>query len=338
MPAEKTVDDLPYRGYEISCPGCGNQNTHERLSWDAFRINATEEDEHPTEIIWKNKSFSNTNPLQFFWAVCETCFYTAEIDDKDFRIWEKNEEKFRNGFLEGVLETHIDELKNSEGALISLGHDLDPDYPYESTINKFYLGIYSECLKRNPSIRDLARYYLRLAWIYRDRERFKSEIPRSDHESLLKIIQDSYIQLIPAQPALPEQPPIVFSEAQALKTAGKYYATAHKLVREIGVEGELKLLALIGEVNFRAYVIGNEEPVYELAKYYFNAGMKQAMVVVNDKEMDPANKNRARKMLDRIGTRGGALMKVFRERGGKTAPPAKKQQPKKKKGLRGLFS
>ncbi len=105
------------------------------------------------------------------------------------------------------------------------------------------------------------------------------------------------------------------------------------------MEGELKLLALIGEVNFRAYVIGNEEPVYELAKYYFNAGMKQAMVVVNDKEMDPANKNRARKMLDRIGTRGGALMKVYRERGGgKTAPPAKKQQPKKKKGLRGLFS
>lgn len=337
MPDEYAVDNLPYRAYEVSCPVCGNVNAHERLSWDAFRVNALEEDEHPKEIIWKNKAFSTTTPLQFFWGVCNTCFYTAEVDDKNFRTWEKDATRYHNLFIDGIFDQHFAALQNPKSALAVLGRDINPDYPYEATLNKFFLGIYSECLKKNPSEKDLARFYLRLAWMYRDRALYKSPIPKPNHEAFLKSLQESYALIVPPQPTLPVQPMLAFTEAQALKLAGKYYEVAYNLVREIGVEAELKLLALIGEVNFRAYKIDDEEPVFELAKYYFNAGMKRAMQVLNDKEMDPANKNRARVMLDRIGTRGGQLMQLHRTRTGEPTPAA--AQPKKKKGiLGGLFS
>lgn len=192
-------------------------------------------------------------------------------------------------------------------------------------------------MKKTPSARDLARFYLRLAWMYRDRDVYRYPDPKPDHEAFLKSLQEDYALLIPPQPSLPVQPIIATTEAQALKLAGKYYATAYNLVREIGVEAELKLFALIGELYFRAYQIDSEEAIFEQGKYYFNAGMKRAMQVLNDKEMDPANKNRARVMLDRIGTRGGKLIQLHRTRTGEPAPAA--APPKKKKGiLGGLFS
>ena len=337
MPVENLEDTLPYRAYDVACPVCGNVNAQERLSWDAFRINAQEEDEHPKEIIWKNRAFSHTSPLQFFWASCATCFFTAEIDDKEFRTWEKDEAKYRSSFIEGIFDQHFAALQGPNSSLARLGHDIDPDYPYESILDKFFLGIYSECMKKTPSARDLARFYLRLAWMYRDRDVYRYPDPKPDHEAFLKSLQEDYALLIPPQPSLPVQPIIATTEAQALKLAGKYYATAYNLVREIGVEAELKLFALIGELYFRAYQIDSEEAIFEQGKYYFNAGMKRAMQVLNDKEMDPANKNRARVMLDRIGTRGGKLIQLHRTRTGEPAPAA--APPKKKKGiLGGLFS
>lgn len=337
MADENAAEHLPYRPYEVTCPVCENKNTHDRLSWDAFRINAQEEDEHPKEVIWKDRAYSNTSPLQFFWGVCGTCFYTAEIDDKEFRTWEKEAEKYRAGFIEGVFDQHFAALQNPRSAPYLLGNDIDPDYPYESTLDKFFLGIYSECMRKNPSEKNLARFYLRLAWMYRDRDLYASPMPKANHQAFLKSLRESYGLIVPPQPSLPEPPIIALTEAQALKMAGKYYEVTYNLVREIEVEAELKLFALIGEVFFRAYKLDDDESSFERGKYFFNAGMKRAMEVLSDKQTNPANKNRARVMLDRIGTRGGMLMQHHRARTGEPAPSA--AHPKKKKGLLGgLFS
>jgi len=54
----------------------------------------------------------------------------------------------------------------------ALSKRLGDDDPLVVIVAKFYLGIYSQYLLQKPTPGNIARYYLRLAWVHRDIEKF----------------------------------------------------------------------------------------------------------------------------------------------------------------------
>jgi hypothetical protein len=99
-------------------------------------------------------------------ATCEKCFYTREYDT-DFKEWEKNL-SFNTYQRAKIKEKHLGTLRDPNGLLHALGPRFDADrYPTESAIIKFILGIFDELLTERPSSLNLARYFLRIAWLFR---------------------------------------------------------------------------------------------------------------------------------------------------------------------------
>ena len=94
------------RSYNIVCPACNTENRYPRLKRDVYRAKEQEPDGHPLELTWQAQGEIPewVSPLHYFWGTCSRCFYTAQLDDPDFRQWQKNAKKYLSLYREGELE------------------------------------------------------------------------------------------------------------------------------------------------------------------------------------------------------------------------------------------
>jgi len=158
--------DSPLFLTKVECPICGTINEYETIRVGAYTEGDRETDFCPSIIKWRNPKYQKYHPLLFFTAACTHCFYTREFNNR-FKEWKKDN-NFRTYRLKAIKESHLTELAAEHSFLKLVGELLDnEEYPHETAVLKLLLAIYDELLYDHPSALDLGRFYLRMAWLFR---------------------------------------------------------------------------------------------------------------------------------------------------------------------------
>lgn len=161
MPSES-----PFLNFKVECPICKTINEFETVRVGAYTESGRDTDFCPVEIKWRFPRYQGYNPLLFFTATCENCFYTREFSNK-FKEW-KNDTNFRTYRLKAIKEKHLEQLSIADSPVKLIGSALDTQrHPNETAILKLLLAIYDELLAERPHALDLGRFYLRMAWVFR---------------------------------------------------------------------------------------------------------------------------------------------------------------------------
>jgi tetratricopeptide (TPR) repeat protein len=159
--------DSPLFLQKVECPVCRAINEYETIKVGAYEEGGRDSDFRPINIKWKNPKYQKYNPILFFMATCANCYFTREYTGK-FKDW-KNDTAFKNFRLKTLKESHTIHLAQDRSAIRTLGLSLDSQrYPLQTAINKLLLGIYDELLLDRPSNLDVARYFIRVAWLFRE--------------------------------------------------------------------------------------------------------------------------------------------------------------------------
>jgi len=160
-------DRTPYFASRIECPVCGYLNSFEIIKQGSYTESGKDTDFAPIGRVWKNQSFQGHNPLLYFTGTCNNCYYTREINSS-YKEWQ-NDSGYRTYRLPIQKKKHLNEIAQDDSMIKALGERIDyKSFPNESAIIKLLLAIYDELLLERPTSLDLARYYLRIAWIYRE--------------------------------------------------------------------------------------------------------------------------------------------------------------------------
>ncbi len=160
-------NDTPYYMHKVECPVCKAINEFETIKVGAYEEGGRDTDFRPTGINWKNPKYQKFNPILFFMATCSNCYFTREYTSK-FRDW-KSDYAFRSYRLKPMKSQHVILLAEDDSIVKSLGESLDSQgYPLQTAINKLLLGIFDELLSNKPSNLDIARYFIRIGWLFRE--------------------------------------------------------------------------------------------------------------------------------------------------------------------------
>ena len=160
--------------YELVCAICETKNVHFRLKRDMARPSETEGDGHPLQYKWRQAGFESVDPLQFFWGVCQKCRFAGDMGDPEFRQAERNIKEFRATLQTEGLRQVLTNVATGKGIAQALGKRLDDEDILVQAIAKFHLGIFSQCLRVDLSPGNIARFYLRIGWLFRDQEKYYS--------------------------------------------------------------------------------------------------------------------------------------------------------------------
>jgi hypothetical protein len=316
----KILEDLPYLIFYIECPTCGEGNSYEKPKEGVFRFSKIEEDGHPVDVEAAHAYLAHKTPLEFFWATCENCFFTAEIDDQTFRTWKKVPE-YHNQFIKGVIHRYNELSDQREGLAYELGRVIEEiGRPFEIVLNKFLLGIYCETLKKRISLYNMGRYYLRIGWIYRDRDRYTSRPgSRSNPLAHRQVLENVIIPLWTPSILEPDRFPVVLpvplNETEALKTAIRFFEASYGNSRNLSIEATVMIMSLIAEIGYRlCFLDGASEWLTPSMKYLSDA-MREAMNVSTDRSSDDGTRQKAKKLLDKISNQTEKFRELQRQEG-----------------------
>jgi uncharacterized protein (DUF2225 family) len=163
-------NESPFFLTKIECPICKTVNEFETVRVGAYYENGRDTDFCPREIKWRYPRFQGHNPLVYFTATCSNCYYTREFNNS-FKEW-KSDNNFRTYRLKTVKEKHLERLATADSLIRTMGEAIDiTRHPNASAILKLSLAVYDEQLAERASNLDLGRFYLRVAWVFRDLEK-----------------------------------------------------------------------------------------------------------------------------------------------------------------------
>ncbi len=315
------------RVYTIRCPACSNQNRFPRLKRDIHRVREQEPDGHPLVVAWLEKSEYPEwlTPLNFFWGSCERCFYTAQLDDADFRQWEKTSNKYLGQYSEGALDDISTKSDTSRGVMQALGRGIKSDDPFGTPLAQFFLGVFSECLKTAPLAGNLGRFYLRIAWLYRDEARLYPQLAaESKIRDLLEEVAPAWTAELPPNSNFPVPPEVVTGEVEALRFAMAYFEWNFRSLAQAGHEDEMRLMTLISEIAYRIYELTGLEEDFVKARSGLSGTMQKCQSIIGDKTIVGGVVNRAKDVLGKTGDRGRELraLKQRRDKGLEDIPAA----------------
>ncbi len=304
------------RKYELKCGICETDNAHFRLARDIVRAAKTEGDGHALEYKWNKPGFDGINPLNFFWGVCDKCRYTGELDDANFRQAERDIKRFREGLHGDGLRTLLTGLSTGSGIAQSLGKRLADADPLVVVVAQFHLGIFSHCLSQKIAPGNIARYYLRLAWVFRDVEKYYPDSDPQQIEGKFGKLAKRFKGELPKHDDYPMEPGLALNERDALRFACAYFERNYEMLREAKPEDELRLRYLMAEIGYRLYELTDAPEDFKRAATFFSGTMQQCLSIISDKSIVGGAVNRAKEMLDKAGERGRELRILNKSRGG----------------------
>jgi hypothetical protein len=320
------------RSYQIVCPVCATANQHYRLKRDMARAAKSEGDGHPTKWKWGKPGFDSFDPKQLFMGECSKCGFTGELEDAKYRTAGENPEGFKKDYSAEALQGLIAASSVGKGAAQSLLKRIGDDDPFGSTHAKIHLGILSQCLRSRIAPGTIARYYLRIAWLYRDKEIYYADTDLDAHTESVRKLRKRWSKELPADSDYPAPPDIVPNEVEALKTSRTFFERNYETLKEASQEDELRLRLLLAEIGFRLYELTNDEQDYKKAASFFSGTMQKCLSIISDKTIVGGLVNRAREMLEASGERGRELRALHKSRGGSddesegSAPTKKKEK------------
>ena len=162
--------ESPFFLTKVECPICKTINEYETIKVGAYTETDRDTDFCPTERTWRNPRYQAHNPLLYFVATCSNCYYSREFNNR-FKEW-KGDSYFKTYRLKSVKERHLELLSGADSVVKAIGCELDANrYPNETAVLKLLLNVMDEKLTDSDNHLDLARFYLRIAWLFRDMER-----------------------------------------------------------------------------------------------------------------------------------------------------------------------
>lgn len=160
-------NESPFFLSKVECPICKTINEFETIKVGSYMEGGRDTDFCPKDVTWKYPRYQSYNPLIYFTAVCDNCYYTREFNS-NFKEW-KNDNTFRSYRLKPIKEKHLEQLSQADSVIRALGEAIDVSrFPNESAIVKLHLAILDELLNDRKSNLDLGRFYLRIGWLFRD--------------------------------------------------------------------------------------------------------------------------------------------------------------------------
>lgn len=163
----KDPDQSPITLSRVGCPVCRTVNEFETVRPGAYIEEGTDTDFRPLARKWSNPRYQSVNPLLYFMATCTTCFYTREFN-RAFREPVGPNDPAPE-VRKNIRLKHLALLASTNSIARRLGTTLWPgSFPLQTAISKLLLGILDEHLAERPSNYDLARWYLRAAWLFRE--------------------------------------------------------------------------------------------------------------------------------------------------------------------------
>lgn len=161
------TNESPFLLFKVECPVCKTINEFEQVRVGAYTEGGRDTDFCPQEIEWRYPKYQAYNPLVFFTATCSNCFYTRELTQR-FKEW-KTDNAYRAYQLPTIKTKHLEQLSTADSVIKMMGDSLDIQrYPNESAIIRIHLAIFDAFLADHPSHLDIGRFYLRIAWVFRD--------------------------------------------------------------------------------------------------------------------------------------------------------------------------
>ncbi|MDA0335560.1 MAG: GGDEF domain-containing protein [bacterium] len=307
------------RVYKIVCPVCLTAADFHRLKRDMARAVKTAGDGYPLTYKWQKPGFDSVDPKQFFMGVCSNCGFAGELEDADFRQAGNAPDAYRKDFEEASLNQFKDSAAAGKGAAQSLLKRVSEGDELLNAIAQVHLGIISQCARRKVLPGPIARLYLRIAWLFRDRERFYAGSDLEEIGSSLKKCRSRWDKELPNHDDYPVRPMVVVDEIEALRMARAYFERNYETLKEAKVEDELRLRYLLAEIGFRLYELSNDAADHKKAASFFSGTMQKCLSIISDKTIVGGMVNRAREMLEIVGERGRELRAMHKERGGSDA-------------------
>ncbi|MCI0530635.1 MAG: DUF2225 domain-containing protein [candidate division Zixibacteria bacterium] len=178
----------------VDCPSCNASFLGKKINPEAYRVLETDTDFFPQKSSWLSAGQNQYNPLHYLMQTCPACFFTLEINHLPVRnplADEGDTHPHKN-----QIERHKAEFTKPGSVVDKLAHNfrISAD-PFTQAIFKYLLGIYDEKLKDQYSNYCLGRYYLRLGWLFRDKDdvRYNSSyFPWADLESRLSQLSNKH--------------------------------------------------------------------------------------------------------------------------------------------------
>jgi len=160
--------ETPFVPVKVKCPFCAMESTQRYIKSRMYKEEGIEEDSHVTVYAWENPEFAMVRPNFYHIWHCPTCHF---CDEKEvFRGEDKS-----GGKLEMIKEKLLIHSRMPGSLVANMGEHINFDkdvYQVDSAIMAHLLAIHEqELLSLNMrQYSKLARFYLRLAWLYREKE------------------------------------------------------------------------------------------------------------------------------------------------------------------------
>lgn len=161
--------ETPFVAVKVKCPICDIESTQRYLKMRMFQPDVVEEDSHVVTYKWELPEFSAIRPNYYHIWHCPSCHY---CDEKEIF---RGEDKSSTGKLELIREKMLIYSRMPNSLIVRLGQAVHFDkdvYTLDSALAAHLLAIYIQELL-SPNMRQfpkLARFYLRTAWLYREKD------------------------------------------------------------------------------------------------------------------------------------------------------------------------
>jgi len=232
----------PFLRSNVVCPICSMDHEQIKLKSHLFVEQGRDIDLKPLTILRKKKGLGHIHPAVFFMWHCPFCHYTAARSEYENPLKDSfiRPEKLKKAIVlsyknDPSIKSVVDQLTPSE---------YDENLSFFNAVQLYLLAIYQmqlvdEYVNKEPI--NLARYALRLAWVYRD-------IDASDQ---LKRKHSTDIQFL-VQTVQKKWPDIPANEYRALRMSLEFY---EKTLTETSTiksdQAEVDLVLLISRIYLK---------------------------------------------------------------------------------------
>ena len=154
----------PFMPVTVTCPICMSQFQSYKIKGGLYAVLDKESDQRPKSFKWTEPEFSQINPLHYSMWRCSTCYYT-DFSENFERKTDSKIMALRKIYKPG------DALKMPFMSEILRYTDLNVP-SFETAVNLYLTSAYiNEMPTRveDKSYFKLARIYLRIAWLYREK-------------------------------------------------------------------------------------------------------------------------------------------------------------------------
>ena len=269
---EKKKEVNPFVEVKVKCPVCEKVSPQYYVKSKLYQPVEIEKDHHVVKYNWNNEKFSDIKPENFYIWHCPHCHFADENEvfrGKIDRIWK--------GKLELISHKILKASKDPEGFLVRIGKEVDyTELPIsnDTAILTHVIACYIQegFLSTNNRLPGkLGKFYLRLAWLYRERQTL---------ETMIDNIPDGYVSLekfLAAQKEFWENLPL--SEDEALRKAiEQYQGVLENAGKEDNVKKEITLMFLLLNLNRR---LGELDTSFTYVRSIFSSAMKTRQVTKN---------------------------------------------------------